>query len=99
MRPLEFQTLNQRNRSCPWCFVQPLTSKWQHSEMECREDVIEEYDQSIQNAHEEMVWTHPRINNSWYQDSAGKTTVSSPRRSLDYWRWTKASNRADFRIT
>ena len=46
-----------------------------------------------------MVWSHPSILNSWYRNPAGRVTVLSPWRLLDYWRWTKRPDLADFTLT
>jgi 4-hydroxyacetophenone monooxygenase len=33
---------------------------------------------------------------SWYKNSKGRVTTTSPWRLLDYWRWTQEPDLADF---
>jgi 4-hydroxyacetophenone monooxygenase len=44
-----------------------------------------------------MVWSHPGMN-SWYKNSEGRVTTTSPWRLVDYWRWTKEPDLADFEL-
>ena len=43
-----------------------------------------------------MVWSHPSIEHTWYQNDKGKVTILSPWRLLDYWRWTRAPDLDDY---
>ena len=43
-----------------------------------------------------MVWSHPSIKSSWYRNHAGRVTVLSPWRLVDYWRWTKKPDLESF---
>ena len=36
--------------------------------------------------------------NSWYKNAKGRVTTTSPWRLLDYWRWTKQPDLADFHL-
>jgi 4-hydroxyacetophenone monooxygenase len=70
-----------------------------HAAMECKQDVHDEYNERLQKEHAEMVWTHPSIKHTWYQNEKGKVTILSPWKLLDYWKWTKEPNLQDFDLS
>ena len=63
--------------------------------LECRQDVHDAFNQRLDRALARTVWSHPGMN-SWYKNPSGRVTTTSPWRLLDYWRWTKAPDLADF---
>jgi 4-hydroxyacetophenone monooxygenase len=67
-----------------------------HRSLECRQDVHDEYVARLDAELRGMVWSHPSIRHSWYKNRDGKVTVLSPWRLVDYWRWTRAPDLADF---
>ncbi len=67
-----------------------------HQSMDLRQQVQDDYFQRLCDEHETMIWSHPSIKHSWYQNAAGKVTVLSPWRLLDYWRWTAAPTAAHY---
>jgi 4-hydroxyacetophenone monooxygenase len=67
-----------------------------HAAIECRQSVHDEYDRKLQEALAGMVWSHPSIRSSWYRNDAGRVTVLSPWRLVDYWRWTQRPDPEDF---
>jgi 4-hydroxyacetophenone monooxygenase len=67
------------------------------STMECRQEVCDEYVERMNAAHARLVWSHPGMN-SWYKNSKGRVTTTSPWRLLDYWRWTASPHLGDFRV-
>jgi len=67
-----------------------------HAALECRQSVHDDYDRRLQEALAGMVWSHPSIKSSWYRNDAGRVTVLSPWRLVDYWRWTQRPDPADF---
>ena len=67
-----------------------------HSAIECRPEVEAAYDERLQDALSKTVWAHPSIQSSWYRNAAGKLTVLSPWKLLDYWRWTRQPDLDDF---
>jgi 4-hydroxyacetophenone monooxygenase len=69
------------------------------SAIECTQAAHDDYDRRHQEALSKMVWSHPSIRNSWYRNDAGRITVLSPWRLLDYWRWTRAPDLADFHVS
>jgi 4-hydroxyacetophenone monooxygenase len=65
--------------------------------MECRKDVHDAYNERLDQALARTVWSHPGMN-SWYKNSKGRVTTTSPWRLLDYWRWTQEPDLADFEL-
>ena len=64
--------------------------------MEVRQTVHDDFQERLQGELSDMVWSHPSVKNSWYQNDSGKVTVLSPWRLRDFWEWTKAVNAADY---
>ena len=67
-----------------------------HESMEMRADTHDDYQARLSAKNAQMVWSHPSVKHSWYQNAAGKVTVLSPWRLLDYWRWTKEPDPAHY---
>jgi 4-hydroxyacetophenone monooxygenase len=65
--------------------------------LECRQDVHDEYNRRVDEAHAQMVWTHPRVS-SWYRNASGRVFSLSPWRLLDYWDMTRRFDPAQFRF-
>ena len=63
--------------------------------MECKHDVYEKYNNSLDEQHSKMVWTHHKVK-SWYRNSAGRVITNSPWRLVDYWKMTKEAKEKDF---
>jgi 4-hydroxyacetophenone monooxygenase len=68
------------------------------SAMECRQEVNDAYDERLAAALARMVWSHPGMD-SWYKNSQGRVTTTSPWRLLDYWRWTREPDLSDYHLT
>ncbi len=68
------------------------------STMDCKQDVHDAYNQRLDETLARMVWSHPGMD-SWYKNSKGRVTTTSPWRLLDYWRWTKAPDLADYDLS
>ncbi|MGH9080162.1 MAG: flavin-containing monooxygenase [Acidimicrobiales bacterium] len=64
--------------------------------IECRQDVHDAYNRRLQAELDTMVWSHPSIRHSWYRNAEGRIYILSPWRLVDYWRWTRAPELADF---
>lgn len=62
---------------------------------EIRQDVFQDYNRRVEQAHELMVWTHPGVN-SYYRNSRGRVVVNSPFRIVDIWKSTIHAEMADF---
>ncbi|WP_372809780.1 flavin-containing monooxygenase [Litorivivens sp.] len=67
--------------------------------LEVKHTVHRDYQLKLQNELSNMVWSHPTVKHSWYQNEAGKVTVLSPWRLRDFWEWTKAINPDDYAFT
>ena len=65
------------------------------SALEVKPEVHAAYQKKLQDELSTMVWSHPSVKNSWYQNDAGKVTVLSPWRLRDFWEWTQAVDEAD----
>lgn len=65
--------------------------------MECRQAAYDEYNRRLEETLAGMVWSHPGMN-SWYKNSQGRVTTTSPWRLLDYWRWTKSPELGDYEL-
>ncbi len=66
--------------------------------MDVKPEVHEGYQQRLQKELSEMVWSHPTVKHSWYQNDAGKVTVLSPWRLRDFWEWTRSVNPDDYQF-
>ena len=66
--------------------------------MDCREEVCDAFNEKLDAALARTVWTHPGMN-SWYKNSRGRVTTTSPWRLVDYWRWTREPDLRDYRLT
>jgi 4-hydroxyacetophenone monooxygenase len=58
--------------------------------VEVRGDVHDEYNDRVDAAHGELVWTHPGVD-TWYRNRAGRVVSNSPWRLVDYWHMTAAA--------
>ncbi|MGI9284610.1 MAG: flavin-containing monooxygenase, partial [Pseudomonadales bacterium] len=66
--------------------------------MECKQDVHDAFNDKLDETLAGMVWSHPGMN-SWYKNSKGRVTTTSPWRLVDYWRWTKEPDLNDYILT
>jgi 4-hydroxyacetophenone monooxygenase len=68
-----------------------------YSSMNCRQDVHDAFAARFDARHEKMVWSHPGMN-SWYKNINGRVMTTSPWRLVDYWRWTREPELADYEL-
>jgi 4-hydroxyacetophenone monooxygenase len=66
--------------------------------LDCRAEVHDAFNARLDATLARMVWSHPGMN-SWYKNGRGKVTTTSPWRLVDYWRWTREPDLADYRVT
>jgi 4-hydroxyacetophenone monooxygenase len=66
-----------------------------HESMDCKQDVHDAFNASVDEANAKRTWGMPRIN-SWYKNSKGRITQCWPFRLVDYWSATQGPNPADF---
>ena len=67
------------------------------TEVECRPEVCERYNDTMADMHSRMVWTHPGMS-TYYRNSKGRVVMNSPWRTTDYWRLTRDANLDDFLV-
>jgi 4-hydroxyacetophenone monooxygenase len=65
--------------------------------LECRSEVCDAFDERLQVRMQELVWSHPGMD-SWYENRRGRATTTSAWRLVDYWRWTRSPDLADFHL-
>ena len=65
--------------------------------VECRQDVYDDYNRRVDEAHERMVWTHEGMD-TYYRNSRGRVVVNNPFRVIDYWRMTRHADLSDYHV-
>lgn len=63
--------------------------------MEVKPAVYQEFNERLISELEQLVWSHPSVNN-WFKNSKGRVVNTSPWSLSDYWNWTQAPKRADY---
>jgi 4-hydroxyacetophenone monooxygenase len=63
--------------------------------VECRQEVHDEYNERIDQAHENMVWTHPGME-TYYRNTRGRVVVNSPHRNDTFYEMTRTAKLEDF---
>ena len=69
-----------------------------HGAMECRPEVNEAYNKGLDETASKTVWAHPGMK-SWYKNSKGRVTTTSPWLLVDYWRWTREPDLSDYLLS
>jgi 4-hydroxyacetophenone monooxygenase len=77
--------------------LKALVESGRHA-LECRAEVHDAFNAKLDETLAKMVWSHPGMS-SWYKNSRGKVTTTSPWRLVDYWRWTREPDLADYHVT
>jgi 4-hydroxyacetophenone monooxygenase len=65
--------------------------------MECREAPFRRYVDEYTKVCAGMVWAHPGTRN-WYKNERGVVVNTSPWRLVDYWKWTREPDLADYEL-
>ena len=65
--------------------------------IEIRQDVHDAYNDDIDRAHANMVWTHPGMT-TYYRNSRGRIVVNSPYRNAAFFEMSKAAKLEDFMV-
>lgn len=55
---------------------------------EVRRDVHDSYNESVDERHTRMIWSHYGMD-TWYRNAAGRIVTNSPWRVVDYWKMTR----------
>jgi 4-hydroxyacetophenone monooxygenase len=63
--------------------------------VECRRDVHDAYNEGVDRAHENMVWTHPGMS-TYYRNAKGRVVVNLPYRNVDLFERTRHADLAEF---
>lgn len=63
--------------------------------VEVRQDVHDDYCETNDRLHENMVWTHPGMQ-TYYRNSRGRVIVNTPYRNVDVWHMTRSANLDDY---
>ncbi len=63
--------------------------------IEVKPDVHDRYNEDVDQAHENMVFTHRGMDN-WYRNSKGRVVTITPYRNDDYWHMTRRINPDDY---
>jgi len=63
--------------------------------VECRPEVHDNWVKEIDEAHAQMVWTHPGMT-TFYRNSHGRVVSNSPYRVIDYWVLTHSADLDDY---
>jgi 4-hydroxyacetophenone monooxygenase len=63
--------------------------------VECRQEVFDDYNGRVDEAHENMIWTHPGVS-TYYRNARGRVVMNSPWRVVDFWSMTRQADLEDF---
>ena len=63
--------------------------------VECRQDVHDEYNDRVDQAHANMVWTHPGME-TYYRNGRGRVVVNSPYRNATFYDMTYTADLDEF---
>jgi 4-hydroxyacetophenone monooxygenase len=63
--------------------------------VECRQDVHDRYNDELDRAHEDMVWTHPGMS-TYYRNTRGRIVVNTPYRIVDLFDRTRRADLDDY---
>lgn len=66
-----------------------------HATVECRQDVHDQYNERVDRAHEQMVWTHPGME-TYYRNDRGRIVVNSPFRNAQFFAMAREADLGDF---
>ena len=59
--------------------------------MDCKQKVNDDFNDRLQRTMTRLVWSHPGMD-SWYKNSEGRVTTTSPWLLREYWTWTREPN-------
>ncbi|MFC9838465.1 flavin-containing monooxygenase [Rhodococcus sp. NPDC127530] len=66
--------------------------------VECSQDVYDDYNRKVDDAHSRMVWSHPGMD-VYYRNSKGRVVVNNPFKVVDFWDMIRRADLGDFRTT
>ncbi|MCA4135384.1 NAD(P)/FAD-dependent oxidoreductase [Arthrobacter sp. M4] len=59
--------------------------------VECREDVYDKYNETIQSMHQNMIWSHPGMS-TYFRNERGRIITQNPWKLPDFWALTREAN-------
>jgi 4-hydroxyacetophenone monooxygenase len=68
-----------------------------HRSIECRPEVYEHHNRTIDAMHARMVWTHKGMTN-WYRNPHGRVFAITPWRLVEYWKMTSRFDAAEYEM-
>ena len=68
-----------------------------HRSIECRPEVYDSYNRSVDAMHARMVWTHKGMTN-WYRNRHGRVFAITPWRLVEYWKMTSRFDAAEYEM-
>ena len=66
--------------------------------LQCREAVHDDYYRRFREQHARLIWEHPSIKSSFYQNADGKVTLLWPWKIHDMWSWTRSARESDYEL-
>jgi 4-hydroxyacetophenone monooxygenase len=66
------------------------------AEIECRQDVFEEYNETIQARHQQMIWTHQGMG-TYARNAAGRIVLNNPWDLPTFWGLLRHANLDEYR--
>lgn len=66
--------------------------------IDCRPEVREAFVRRVDEAHRELIWTHPGMS-TYYRNRHGRVVSPMPFRLVDYWAMTHRPDLAEFRLS
>jgi 4-hydroxyacetophenone monooxygenase len=68
-----------------------------YGSVECRQGVHDQWVREVDEAHAEMVWSHPGMS-TYYRNASGRIVTNLPWRVVDYWEMTREVELDDYRF-
>jgi 4-hydroxyacetophenone monooxygenase len=68
-----------------------------HRSIECRPEVYENHNRTIDAMHSRMVWTHKGMTN-WYRNINGRVFAITPWRLVEYWKMTSRFDAGEYEM-
>jgi hypothetical protein len=60
--------------------------------------VHDDYYRRFREQHARLIWEHPSIKSSFYQNADGKVTLLWPWKIHDMWSWTRSARESDYEL-
>lgn len=67
-------------------------------EFEVRKDVVDAYQETIDEELKGLVWSHPAVT-TWYKNKNGRIVINQPWRLIDYWNATRGPKPEEYELS